>query len=329
MKKAPYLITALVYFLLLYGCNSDNPKPTTTDSIPGKKITSIRREGNKDKPVAFGDRKMINKIKGNPKFYDSVSSELDILTLEDFDKFRDSFSSMLNLVNTRQSKIQFFPLPLSIYEKYNGFQKYLKLQSSDFPEAGKIFQNKIRVYPAIDANNIFYLVFMRETHDITAGTSSLPMSDTSLYYSLRYNKPYGATDCRFNPVAKIDTVQMAQDIKKFQSILQDIAANSSMTFRKERSFSYSIEQYNNLLNGRYPNWENMGSQQTNELSNVVIRIYPGIDTRNKNDVRFRLMLQLCMFTTNGYKAMTDKWIFDNMDPCPNVCPNPLTDIQKP
>lgn len=319
MKKIIYFVAALIYFFflsILNGSAQPSDKPQNNSYL------------------AFYDSVTLKKINDSPIVYAALREKFKIVSLNKFTQFRNNFNEIFN--NTIQITHS-FPIPFSIFKKYQEFQDKLKLQDTQFvDETNTSFLNIVRVYPAIDTNKIFYLVLMREIEQLPGATPPAPTTDRAIYYIIKNNAPFGERDVQFSevPANPTDMGKIEDDIKNFQtkfdSIIQVQSSGlTSLTFRQERSFSYPIAEYDELL-GDQPGFWNVANEKNDQNSNVIVRIFPGIDRDVPKDVRFRLMLKLYRYTLfGGYQEIQGKGIFDNIDPCPNVCPDSLTDIKKP
>ena len=321
MKKLLFISIVISCICLLFGCGGSEQKSTATDTATVEN-TKLQNQEKSNKHLAFMDSAMINKLKDNKERYDKFRSEFDIVPTKKFTEFYNNFKSMFGIGTTNAPIQNLKELPFSIYGKYQGFQQVLQLRDPTFSNlsTSKSYTNFIRIYPAIDTNKSFYLVFMRELAAIpnASSSSSDTTTDRSVYYSIKYNA-IGTANFPFTAIDAAYMKNAEADIKRFQKTLADSAdANTGLTFRKEKSFAYSIESYDKLLGG-YPYWD-MNAEKTDPKSNVVVKIFPGIDKDDTGDVRFRLMVKLYRFVAGNYTEITGKPVFDNMDVCPEKCP---------
>lgn len=306
MKKIIYFVAALIYFSCF--CES--------------KVYS--QEGPKKKYRAFFDSVTMKRYTDSIGLYSDFNERFEVVPIEKFYQYHSDFSSMFNTF--------FVPPSFSIYGKYQNFQFNLNLQSPYFtdPATSIRYENRIRIYPAITTGNIFYLVMLRDLKDIT--TTPVPVytqTSRKAYYSIQQT----TAGSKFDEISPTDVTTTISDIKRFQSAWNYIANiyTPPLAFSKDdRSFSYSIIEYDRLLSPAFPYWD-MAREKTYALSNVVVRIFPGVYEESQSHLmRFCLMLRLYTVNALGqYKEIPNKAIFDNIDPCPNVCPDPITDIKIP
>lgn len=321
MKRILYSITALITVFLLSHCGRSNQKPTEKDTSKVEKISTGKQDTSNYKHLAFFDQNVFDSLQSHPMFLAKFFAEFKPVPKSDFQKYYSNFITIFNPGGSG-SIINYIPLTFSIYDKYNDFQNYLNLQSIGYTDilSGINFKNKIRIYPAIDTNKQLYLVLMGERQDTSSFSKPAPVLDTSIFYSIK--------DDNFDMVHKgNEMTQTKIDIKNFQNIWIGFnQTNPGLTFDAVKSFSYSIEEYNELLSNIPPFWD-VVSDQTNSASNMVVRIYPVIDEDNLSHVKFRLILKLGKKISGGYSEITSKPFFDDMDPCPRVCPDPASELK--
>lgn len=305
MKKTSYLITALIYFLFLSVFNGKAQKPHAPD---------------RKRQLAFFDSNMLKKIEEDKEGYLILKRDFSLLRIEDFYRYSGDFLSTFSIASP--------PLTFSIYEKYNGFQSVLDLQDHESIEPGppqETYTKMIRIYPAIDAGNNFYLVMLKEKRKKNPAATDSCTTITETFYAVRQ-----AAFSGLGPVLTGSVRTTREDILRFQATFNRITngPGGRFTYNKEMSFSYSIEKYDLLLGSDAGFW-NVKAEQGSKTSQVVVRIFPGIDRDDPNHVKFRLMFRLYLYDipTDTYQEIQGKGIFDNIDPCPNVCPFSTTAIK--
>lgn len=301
MKKL-LLGLSVIYLFAFSNCNGkkqpDPPVPKT-GKLP-EKIDSL------PKRVVYLDPE-------NLKKWDSSGDFAEIKRrFEGYPKplFTTHHQNFFDFFNTARHPIQsFVPPTFSIYDKYLNFQRLLGLRNPEFMIQGVAYKNKVRVYPAIDQQDVFYLVFIAEKQKASGNAQG----ETSLgiYFKMK--------DV-FEMIPLDEMIEADNDIRKFQSYWADVVrTNPTYTFYNKKSCSYSIADYNELLGPTSVFW-NVTGAKTDPASKLAVRIYPVIDTRDRQNTVLRLVLKLTEKTAQGYSEIQDKEYFDNMDPCPTACP---------
>lgn len=310
MRRTFYFIITVIYISSSTGCGGHGQRPVKTEPAKTQKTLSTNSDTIIPKHLAFVDDAFLKKLKDSSYLFPVILSDFTIVPKTEFKKYYDNFIEAFRPDNS-DSPIQSYPLlSFSIYNKYNGFQSHLRLQNTEFTDlSGRKYSNKIRIYPAIDPGRQFYLVLMRETKEI--GSASDPFSDLSVFYTIKNDDFQEGKDA----------IQTRKDIKNFQTIWRKLGTK----FYECQSFSYSIGEYNKLL-GNTPGYWNVAGAQTDPSSNIVVRISPAIDDHDPSKKILRLVFRLYQKIRGGYTEIMSKNYFDNMDPCPTVCPDKLTQI---
>jgi hypothetical protein len=187
-------------------------------------------------------------------------------------------------------------------------------------DPAKLFKNRIRIYPAINPGNEFYLLIMSEKQDLLSTSVTDPETNLTRYYTIKQN---GSV-----PVAS--TTQAETDIRKFQTVWLNTVAPlyPQYIFDSTRSFTYSIEEYDELLSNATGYW-NWRQYQSNQSPKEMVKVFPIIvtdDPSYPSHALFKLVfVPYNQRLLGGYRRDNTRGFFDNMDVCPEKCP--LNDIQ--
>lgn len=309
MKKNLLLCIIALPIILFYSCNNTSQKPAPKSDT----TTSQRRQdGDSVSRIAFVD-------KNDKSFTDSVQAiyrakGLKIVDKKDYYEYFNYFATLFTIEESGPVIKDFKPFPFSIYEMYNGMQQDLVMKEPTEDLGGTppvIVDNIFRIYPAIDAaKKEFYLVILKEQEKPAFPPSTVLAGD---YYSIR-GDVFGK-----HP----DKTAAETDIKTFQSVwgaMKD-PKNPTYKFAECRSFSYSVENYDQLLSKSVPFWGLDDCKKDLTLKNRVIMLVPVIDNHDPKDVRLRLVAIAHRKAGNYYSQEYGLDFFDNMYPCPTQCPD--------
>jgi hypothetical protein len=312
---------AIIYVFSFSGCSEDkqnSPQPDPAKGGAEQKVTATS-ETTKYKRLVFFDTKTIKELTEDKSLSYLLEKGFIPYNKEDFEKFASYFTSIFKVGSVNSTISDFSPRAFSIYYKYHDFQHFLGIKQPFADAPTNNIENWVRVYPALDGNKVFYLVFMSEKID---KTKLMPdtVSDRRVYYVINED------GLGMIPLNEMNSTEA--DIARFQEAWRNLSDPNHPNYRfvKVNSFSYSIGDYDELLGNSQNYFWDLNKYKNDSRSRKETRIVPVIDTLNTDSIRLRLVLLPYKPNFLGTKLIIDddRAYFDNMYPCPTICPlNPI------
>lgn len=311
--------SAIIYTFSYSRCGGGKQNMSIEDSTKEKRITNngtTTPELPIHKRLVFFNTETLAQLKDTKDLDKLQKNGFIPVDKSDYVKYSSYFESIFNIGNPSSSIADYIPRGFLIFDKYNDLQHYLGVREVYADPATKKIENWLRIYPALDASKMFYLVFMAEKIDKNVIPKPDTVTDRRVYYAL------GSNGLEMVPLNQMTQTEI--DIRNFQTVwggLND-PLHTDYYFDKVNSFSYSISEYNELLGNTEIYFWNLDKYKTDSKPRKEIRIVPIIDTMNIKHIKLRLVLLPYLYNFLGNPKVDDnKAYFDNMFPCPSICPS--------
>lgn len=324
MKKINYAFAVILAACFAFSVSSCNNTPTQTssgkDTVMKKPVNladEIKKiQFEKDDDTVAPRNKLIFVDKNSSTFLPEDIKRYRDQGYETYDKGEfdthfEYFQTLFKIDKADEIIKNYMPFPYSIYEMYSTkLQHDLSLQDETTLSGGVNYENRIRIYPAIDrTSSVLYLVLLGELRK----PGSKPSTLRSTYFTIKAQV--------FSNTSNLDTIASIEaDIRNFQSIWNSMSV-PGYKFAACTSFVYSIASYNQLLSSPSPFWNLYNCRTDATKANMNVMLIPVVDNSDSNNVNFSLVSVVHKKIGLSYYQQNTNEFFDNMDVCPKKCPS--------